>query len=385
MAIYPVLVLAIAAQMGLGGSRVVVALTALELGASQFMVGTIIALYSVSPLFLSIVIGRISDRVPPHLPIMIGAALMAVALLAPALLPHIAALCFAALLLGLGALVLDIPLEASVGGVDGAEHRSRNYALITMSWSAANFCGPLMAGFCIDAFGHRFAFSALAACMIVPIAILSVRPHLFPQTAKGNVESTRGHVMDLLRVRALRATFIAGGIIGSAQNLFQFYMPVYGHAIELSASAIGTILGMVALAAFVIRALMPFIVKRAKETSILTAAIFVAALAYFLLPFFSDPVVLAAIAFLLGLGVGCGQPMIMSLLYVLSPKGRVAEAIGIYKTLRGTTHVLIPMLFGSVGSAFGFVGVFLSNALVLLAGGTIQAHSRKQDKRAKAR
>lgn len=31
-------------------------------------------------------------------------------------------------------------------------------------------------------------------------------------------------------------------------------MPVYGHAIGLSASAIGTVLGMVALAAFVIRA-----------------------------------------------------------------------------------------------------------------------------------
>lgn len=377
MAIYPVLVLAIAAQMGFGGSRIVVSLTALELGASQVTVGTIIALYSVSPLALSIVIGRISDRVAPHVPIMIGAALMAAALLAPALAPHLVVLCFAAFLLGLGALILDIPLEASVGGVDGPQHRARNYALITMSWSAANFCGPLLAGFCIDALGHRYAFCALAACMVVPLAILAVRPRLFPHASRSGAEPTRGSVVDMLRVRALRTTFIAGGIIGSAQNLFQFYMPVYGHALELSASAIGTILGMVALAAFVIRALMPFIIKRASENAILTAAIFLAAFAYALLPFFSHALVLAAIAFLLGLGVGCGQPMIMSLLYVLAPKGRIAEAIGIYKTLRGTTHVVIPVIFGSVGSAFGFVSVFLSNSLMLLAGGALQAKSRK--------
>lgn len=69
--------------------------------------------------------------------------------------------------------------------------------------------------------------------------------------------------------------------------------------------------------------------------------------------------------------------MIMSLLYVLAPKGRIAEAIGIYKTLRGTTHVVIPVIFGSVGSAFGFVSVFLSNSLMLLAGGALQAKSRK--------
>ena len=58
-------------------------------------------------------------------------------------------------------------------------------------------------------------------------------------------EGVSRSVMDLWRIPSLRATFIAGGIIGSAQDLFQFYMPVYGHAVGLSASAIGTVLGAV--------------------------------------------------------------------------------------------------------------------------------------------
>ena len=84
---------------------------------------------------------------------------------------------------------------------------------------------------------------------------------------------------------------------------------------------------------------------------------------------------LAAIAFVLGLGVGCAQPMLMSLLYVLAPTGRIAEAIGLYKTLRSVTHIVIPVFFGSVGTAFGFATVFLSNAAVLAFGGFLRRRS----------
>ena len=372
MAIYWVVLIAVLGQAGFGGSRVAVSLYALELGASQFTVGLMIGLYSVCPLLLSIAVGRMSDRVEPRLPMMLGTAGMVAALLLPTLAPSVMTLCFAALLLGLGHLIFDIPLEANVGGVDGAKHRARNYALITMAWSVANFCGPLVAGFFIDALGHRFAFWALSVLAGLPIVLLALRPKLLPHTVKAEAHVQRGGIAELWRMDDLRATFIAGGIIGSAQNLFQFYMPVYGHAIGLSASAIGTVLGMVALAAFVIRAVIPLLMRRVSEATILKSAILVAAFAYMLFPFFSNPYMLGAIAFVLGLGVGSAQPMLMSLLFVLAPMGRIAEANGIYKTLRGITHIVIPLIFGSVGSAFGFKAVFLSNTGLLLFGGYLQ-------------
>jgi predicted MFS family arabinose efflux permease len=373
MTIYLVVLLAILNQAGFNGSRVAVSLHALELGANQFIVGVIIALYSMCPMFFSIAIGRISDRVPPRLPIAVGSVMTVAGLLLPALSPHIVTLCLAGLLLGLGHQVFNIPLEAVVGGVGGPQHRARNYALITMGWSVANFIGPLVSGFSIDTLGHRHVYWVLGALAAAPLAILAWRPRLLPEAiAVGAAAEKRGGVLDLWRIPQLRSTFIAGAIIGSAQDLFQFYMPVYGHAVGLSASAIGTVLGMVALAAFVIRASIPFLAKRAGETTILTSAIFVAAAAYVLLPLFEHPVPLAATAFVLGLGVGCAQPMLMSLLYVLAPSGRIAEAIGLYKTLRSVTHIVIPVFFGSVGTAFGFATVFLSNATVLAFGGLLQ-------------
>ena len=246
-----------------------------------------------------------------------------------------------------------------------------------MGWSIANFLGPLITGVLIDTIGHQRVFWVLALFVALPIPIMLWRPTLLPPTAKSKEEATtKPSVMDLWRIPALRSTFIAGGIIGSAQDLFQFYMPVYGHAVGLSASAIGTVIGMVALAAFCIRAVLPFAVKRLSEAPVLITAIFVSASAYALLPFFQTALPLAMIAFVLGLGVGSAQPMLMSLIYVLAPAGRTAEAIGLYKTLRSVTHVGIPVFFGMVGTAFGFKTVFLSNAAILAFGGWLQKGAR---------
>src|SRR5690606_32617531 len=155
MTIYLVVLLAVLNQAGFNGSRVAVSLLALELGASQFTVGAIIALYSLCPMLFSIAIGRISDRVPPRWPMIVGSVITVAGMLLPALVPHLAALCLAGLLLGLGHQIYNIPLEAVVGGVGGAQYRARNYALITMGWSVANFIGPLITGLSIDALGQQ--------------------------------------------------------------------------------------------------------------------------------------------------------------------------------------------------------------------------------------
>jgi len=372
MKILLVVMIAALSQVGFGGSRVAVALHALQLDANQLVVGVIIALYSLCPMLLSIAIGRFADRTPPRLPVILGSIGMTAALILPFCFDGLWVLCVAAFVIGFAHQVFSIPIEAVVGGIDGANNRARNYAFITMGWSAANFLGPIIAGFTIDHAGQLAAYGVLASFTAVPILIVLLRPNLLPRTAAPHAGGgARGSVLELWRMPSVRMTIIASGVVGSAQDLFQFYMPIYGHALGLSASAIGAILGAVYLAAFVIRAILPFIVKRLKEATILVTAIFVAAAAYAVLPFFANPYALWAIAFLLGLGVGCAQPMTMSLLYVLTPPGRIAEAFGLHKTVRNATHLVVPLVFGSVGTAFGVTMVFLSNCAILSASGLL--------------
>ena len=66
----------------------------------------------------------------------------------------------------------------------------------------------------------------------------------------------------------------------------------------------------------------------------------------------------------------------MSLIYVLTPPGRVAESLGVLRTAYNITNLLVPVVFGSVGAAFGFSTVFLSNAAMLGAGGFLMRKTR---------
>ncbi|MCW5606208.1 MAG: MFS transporter, partial [Burkholderiales bacterium] len=72
MAIYLIVLMCALNHSGFGGSRVVVALYALELGASQFTIGVLMALYALLPMLLAVYVGKLADRVGARLPMMIG-------------------------------------------------------------------------------------------------------------------------------------------------------------------------------------------------------------------------------------------------------------------------------------------------------------------------
>jgi predicted MFS family arabinose efflux permease len=307
---------------------------------------------------------------------MIGVGGVTLGLLLPPLFPGLPALYASALLLGSTFHFFFITVQGISGGIGGAENRSRNFALVGMGFSAAGFVGPFLAGLTIDHLGHLQAFLLLAVFPLIPLLLLAVKPGFLPRARRHSDAASRGSPLALWRVPVLRNTFIASGILSSAWDLFQFYFPVYGHGIGLSASAIGAVLGVFAVATFVVRVALTMLAKRYSEAQVLTGAIFVAAIAFVLFPFFADAYALAAIAFLLGLGVGTGQPMSMSLIYALAPPGRAAECAGLRVTANNVMHLMIPLVFGSLGTAFGYVPVFASNAALLAAGGVILRRSR---------
>lgn len=379
MAIYLIVLMCTLTHAGFGGSRVLVALYALELGASQLTIGVLMALYALCPMLLAISIGKLADRVGPRLPMTLGTVGVALALLLPPVFPGMTTLYLSALLLGTSFHFFFVTVTGIAGGIGGEENRSRNYALVSLGFSAAGFLGPMAAGFSIDYLGHLATFMVLATFTVIPIFLLLFWGGFLPKALKPHGDSAKNSAFDLWRIPRLRNTFIASGIISAAWDLFQFYFPVYGHSIGLSASAIGTVLGVFALATFVIRIVLPRLVKHSSEAEILTYSIFVAACAFALFPFFQGAITLAAIAFLLGLGVGCGQPMSMSLIYALAPRGRVAEAAGLRVMANNVMHLVIPLAFGSVGAAFGYMPVFIANSVMLVAGGVVMRKNNRPE------
>jgi MFS family permease len=95
-------------------------------------------------------------------------------------------------------------------------------------------------------------------------------------------------------------------------------------------------------------------------------------------PLFSSAYALAAVALVIGLGIGCAQPVTLTLIYSRAPAGRSGEALGMRMTLNQMTHIAVPIVFGSLGTAFGLVPVFLGNALILAGGGMLSQERKKE-------
>ena len=354
---------------GFGGSRVAISLYALQLGVNQFTLGILMALYALAPMLFAVAIGRFADRVGPRLPMLIGTVGVGVALLLPLMSPGRATLYLVTLLLGSTFPFFFVTVHGMTGDIGDPEDRARNYALVSLGFSAAGFIGPFAAGLAIDHIGHLPAFIVLAGFTVVPALLLWLKPGFLPKRAHAAKEGASA--FDLWRIPRLRNVFLASGVLSAAWDLFQFYLPVYGHQIGLSASAIGSILAVFALATFTIRLALPRMVRRFREEDIITGAFFVAAFAFALFPFFENGYALAACSFVLGLGLGCGQPLSMSLIYVLSPPGRAAESSGLRVVVNNVMHLVVPIAFGSLGTAFGYMPVFFSNTVLLAGAGEL--------------
>ncbi|MFN9943701.1 MAG: MFS transporter [bacterium] len=137
-----------------------------------------------------------------------------------------------------------------------------------------------------------------------------------------------------------------------------------------------------AAATFVVRIVTAQLARRHGEPAVLVGAIFCAAAGYAAFPLANGAVALAAISFVIGLGCGCGQPITMTLIYNLSPKGRAAEGTGIRVMINQLTHVVIPITFGAMASAAGYVAVFAGCAAMLFGGGECCRRSAARGARA---
>lgn len=354
------------------GSKVLVSLFALDLGAPQIMLGVIIALYSLCPTLLALYAGKLSDRLGVRWPLVLGCLGIALSLLLPGLLPSLHTLYLSAFLIGLSFVFYNVSVQNLIGMLSSPEARTRNFSNLSLMIASGGFIGPLIAGFSIDNFGHAVGYLCISVLPVVSAVILfSARRGLAALSGARAKNEEAGYAVGLLSNPPLRRTLITSGIILAAIDLFQFYMPIYGHAIGLSASAIGMVLAMFAAAAFIVRTILPQIVARFGEEQVLIGSIFIAAGTYLLFPLVESGILLGAIAFLLGLGTGCGQPLTLMMIYARAPEGRSGEALGLRMTINNLTHIVVPLFFGTLGTAFGVTPVFLANAVMLGASGML--------------
>ena len=351
----------------MAGMRLAAPLLALRAGYSALAVGFLLALFALTQVFLALPAGRYADRHGLKRPVgfcVVAASTGAALALA---FPVFPVLCLSALLTGGATGVASLSLQRHVGrAAQDANELKKVFSWLATGPAVSNFIGPLSAGLLIDHGGFRAAFLLFA---LLPLATwLWVRRTVELPPVLRTAGAAPQKALDLLREPLMRRLVLVNWLLSSCWDVHTFVVPVLGYERGLSASVIGSILGSFAIAAALVRVVMPIFAARMREWAVITCAMAITALLFGIYPFMVSALAMGVCSVLLGLALGSVQPMIMSTLHQITPEARHGEALGLRLMAINASSVLMPLLFGSAGAVVGVSSVFWFVGLAVGAG-----------------
>ncbi len=363
----------------MAGMRMAAPLLALKSGHSALAVGVLLALFSLSQVFLALPAGRFADRHGLRRPIKLGVIAATLGATLPVVWPHFAALCVGALLMGGASGVASIALQRHVGRLASNTTELKTlFSWLALGPAMSNFLGPVLAGLLIDyagvwlggatadARGFQMAFVGLALLPVVAWLLVRHTPEL-PFVPTDNAVR-QPHVWELLRNPQMRRLLMVNWLLSSCWDVHTFVVPVLGHERGFNASVIGAILGSFAVAATVIRLAIPLIASRLQERKVVTASMLVTATVFAIYPLMATPITMALCSIVLGFALGSVQPMILSTLHQITPHALHGQALGLRLMVTNLSSVLMPVLFGTAGVAAGVAVVFWTMGSLVAAG-----------------
>lgn len=352
------ILVSLAAHIALAGARVTISLYALSLHASEFTVGSLIALFALFPMLFAVPMGRLVDRIGIVKPMAYGSLMMLLGCLIPSLLEGLAVLYLAVILIGTGFMAIHVSSQHAVGAMSTSDLRATNFSRLALGYSVSSFSGPVIAGFVIDHARYSIAYAVFCGFGLIALGMMLFGGLGRIGFIKHETADSSRSTFDLLRNPDMRRIYLIGILLGGAWDLFTFVMPIHGAHLGFSASTIGLILGCFSAATFVVRLGMGRIAARYSEWQVLTTALCLAVISYALFPFMQDPYAIMAVTVLLGLALGSSQPNVLSLLHHAAPAGRAGEAVGVRVTISNATQVALPLAFGAAGATLGLFAVF---------------------------
>jgi len=351
------------------GGRFTLTLQAVALKASPLSIGLLMSLMMVVPMVLAVHMGRWADRLGFARPALLGLGVLAAASLLAAAAPSIAVLCVASIFIGSGFTLAHVALNNAVGQLAAPNQLTRAFSMLALGFSISGMTGPLISGFIIDRFGHAVTFLCLMFFALASVGMLIPFAREAAQTRPPAAPAQAASVIDLLRHGPLRTVLFVSALLSMGWDVFTFVAPLHAVRSGLNATEAGLLMGSFGAGTFAIRLLLPALAARVTEWRALSWALFVTALCYVIFPLTHTLPVMLASSFAMGLSLGCGQPMAMSLLHLTAPPSRAGEAVGVRSSIVSATQTLFPLLFGALGSALGVAAVFWAAAAVMASGG----------------
>lgn len=344
------------------GLRFTATLDAIAHGGTSREVSLMLAGVALVPAFFAISAGRWLDRAGPGKPLALAIAAAAAAgaltLSFPSAVVGLWPLFAACILVGLGFMLANTITQRLTGDVLPPEKRSMGFTAVSIITAASGLVTPVLAGYAIEWRGHAafYAFAMTAPLILALLAFSPLMRNVFGRVRKRTEKKaadTKGAAKEILADKPMRTVLISSVLISVAWEVGNLMMPIYCASVGLTPSETGWVLGSFSAASFVVRFLMPGLMRLFSEWRLISFTFLVAAVAFLLFPLFEATYALMGCNFLLGLGLGASYPNTMALVYRFAPKGRIGEAIGLRLSMMNFSKATFPIAMGALGSVIG--------------------------------
>lgn len=347
------------------GMRMATPLLALREGYSPAAVGVLLALFALTQVFLSLPAGRYADRHGLKRPLAISVIVASAGAAMAVVFPIYPVLCFAALCSGGASGAAIIALQRHVGRQTHDKVTLRKvFSWLAIGPAVSNFLGPFLAGLLIDYAGGEAASTTGFRAAFVLLTLLPLSAWLWVRTVQEEkpapkpADAKKTTAWDMLQNQGFRRLLLMNWALSSCWDVHTFVVPILGHERGLSASVIGTILGAFAIAAAAIRLLIPLLSERISEWKVVMGAMLGACALFTAYPLMPNAWAMMGCSIALGLVLGSVQPMVMSMIHQITPPHRQGEALGLRMMAINGSSVVMPVLFGSIGTVVGVSALF---------------------------
>lgn len=354
-----------------------IAYQALAATGSAVFVGVITAVFAVAGLIVSIPCGRLIDR---YGNVRVGLAGMVICIIGIGvglLFRSIPGMIAAATLVGGSHICVIIAQQGlvarlAVGAPDAA------FGTLTAAVSVGQLVGPpsVTAAAMASATSqtHPNTWMGMLCCgvfflLTLPtfVALRPVEarlPVLRPPRAAGPIS-----LAGVLRLPGVLRSLLVGAAVIVTVDLLASFIPVWGVSKDISASVIGWLLALRALATITSRFGMASLVGRFGRKTLLIAAMVLMMVALVLLPF-ADVWWAIPIMVMIGVGLGPPQPLTLAWTSSLSPPHARGTVFGARMTMNRLAQTTLPLVVAAAAAPIGVLAVFWSSAGIL-AGSTV--------------
>jgi predicted MFS family arabinose efflux permease len=185
-------------------------------------------------------------------------------------------LCVAALLTGAGTSFGLIAIQRSAGRMaNGTTDLKRIFSWLGLAPALANVVGPVVAGTLIDFAGFPARLRRARGAAAGQPGLGALRP--VEARAERAAAERRPNSWDLLGEPGFTRLLFVNWLLASSWDVHTFLVPILGHERGFSASAIGLVLGVFAIAVAAVRLVIPLLAHRLRESHVLVGAMLMCA------------------------------------------------------------------------------------------------------------